>query len=227
MAQSWLIEYGFQGFAQGTGISVTTTTNSYIATGLDDETAYDFYVKAVCGTDWNSEGWTHVSATTLEAEDPTYIVTVSANDPSMGTVSGGGTYRAGETCTVTATPNAGFEFVNWSNGETANPYSFTVVSSIALTAYFQPTQGIDEVSGATCSIYPNPTSSSTTISVEGVSGEVRISVVDMSGRTVRTETLECSGDCQKTMEVEGLAQGTYFVRITADAVNLVRKLVVR
>jgi hypothetical protein len=60
-----------------------------------------------------------------------------------------------------------------------------------------------------------------------VSGEVRISVVDMSGRTVRTETLECSGDCQKTMEVEGLAQGTYFVRITADAVNLVRKLVVR
>ena len=228
MAQSWLIEYGFQGFAQGTGISVTTTTNSYIATGLDDETAYDFYVKAVCGTDWNSEGWTHVSATTLEAEDPTYTVTVSASDPSMGTVSGGGTYRAGETCTVTATPNAGFQFVNWSNGETANPYSFTVVSSIALTAYFQPTQGIDEVSGgATCSIYPNPTSSSTTISVEGVSGEVRISVVDMSGRTVRTETLECSGDCQKTMEVEGLAQGTYFVRITADAVNLVRKLVVK
>jgi hypothetical protein len=29
------------------------------------------------------------------------------------------------------------------------------------------------------------------------------------------------------MEVEGLAQGTYFVRITADAVNLVRKLVVK
>ncbi len=228
MAQSWLIEYGFQGFAQGTGISVTTTTNSYIATGLDDETAYDFYVKAVCGTDWNSEGWTHVSATTLEAQDPTYTVTVSASDPSMGTVSGGGTYRAGETCTVTATPNAGFEFVNWSNGETANPYSFTVVSNITLQAIFAPLEGIDDINGgAACSIYPNPTSSSTTISVEGVSGEVRISVVDMSGRTVRTETLECSGDCQKTMEVEGLAQGTYFVRITADAVNLVRKLVVR
>ncbi len=228
MAQSWLIEYGFQGFAQGTGTSVTTTTNSYIATGLDDETAYDFYVKAVCGTDWNSEGWTHVSATTLEAEDPTYTVTVSASDPSMGTVSGGGTYRAGETCTVTATPNAGFQFVNWSNGETANPYSFTVVSNITLQAIFAPLEGIDDINGgAACSIYPNPTSSSTTISVEGVSGEVRISVVDMSGRTVRTETLECSGDCQKTMEVEGLAQGTYFVRITADAVNLVRKLVVR
>jgi len=228
MAQSWLIEYGFQGFAQGTGISVTTTTNSYIATGLDDETPYDFYVKAVCGTDWNSEGWTHVSATTLEAQDPTYTVTVSASDPSMGTVSGGGTYRAGETCTVTATPNAGFQFVNWSNGETANPYSFTVVSNITLQAIFAPLEGIDDINGgAACSIYPNPTSSSTTISVEGVSGEVRISVVDMSGRTVRTETLECSGDCQKTMEVEGLAQGTYFVRITADAVNLVRKLVVR
>ena len=49
----------------------------------------------------------------------------------------------------------------------------------------------------------------------------------MSGRTVATETLECSADCVKTMEVDNLSQGAYFVRITADNTNMVRKLIVR
>ena len=61
----------------------------------------------------------------------------------------------------------------------------------------------------------------------GVNGMVRIAVVDMNGRTVATETLECSADCEKTMEVDKLAQGAYFVRITADNTNMVRKLIVR
>jgi hypothetical protein len=228
MAHGWIIEYGYSGFSQGTGHTANTTTNSFTATGLEEDTPYDFYVKAVCGEGWNSEGWTRVSATTLEATNPTYTITVQANDPAMGTVTGGGTYNGGETCTVTATPNAGYQFVNWSNGETANPYSFVVMSSMTLTANFAQVEGIDGVDGnVSCTIYPNPTSDATTISVSGVSGVVRITVVDINGRTVRSETLECSGDCQKTMEVDGLAQGAYFVRITGETVNMVRKLVVR
>ena len=77
------------------------------------------------------------------------------------------------------------------------------------------------------SISPNPTSSATTISVSGVNGIVRIVVVDMNGRTIATETLECSADCEKTLEVDNLPQGAYFVRITADNTNMVRKLIVR
>ena len=228
MAHGWIIEYGYSGFSQGTGHTANTTTNSFTATDLEEDTPYDFYVKAVCGEGWNSEGWTRVSATTHEATNPTYTITVQANDPAMGTVTGGGTYNGGETCTVTATPNAGYQFVNWSNGETANPYSFVVMSSMTLTANFAQVEGIDGVDGnVSCTIYPNPTNDATTISVSGVSGVVRITVVDMNGRTARSETLECSGDCQKTMEVDGLAQGAYFVRITGDQVNIVRKLVVR
>ena len=81
--------------------------------------------------------------------------------------------------------------------------------------------------GISCSIFPNPATSSTTVSVSGVNGKVRISVVDMNGRTVATETLECSDDCVKTMDIDNLAQGAYFVRITADNVNMVKKLIVR
>ena len=60
-----------------------------------------------------------------------------------------------------------------------------------------------------------------------MNGKVRISVVDMNGRTVASETLECNDDCVKTMDIVNLAQGAYFVRITADNVNMVKKLIVR
>ena len=38
MAQSWTIEYGYAGFIQGQGYIVTSTTNSYVVNGLEDET---------------------------------------------------------------------------------------------------------------------------------------------------------------------------------------------
>ncbi len=88
-------------------------------------------------------------------------------------------------------------------------------------------QGIDNASSASCAIYPNPTSNATTISVSGVNGRVKIEVVDMNGRTLTSETMECSSDCAKTIDVDGLAQGAYFVRITSDNLNMVRKLIVR
>ena len=78
-----------------------------------------------------------------------------------------------------------------------------------------------------CTIYPNPTSGATTVSVSGVNGKVKIEVVDMNGRTVASETLECSSECVKTMDVNNLAQGAYFVRITGDNTNMVKKLIVR
>jgi hypothetical protein len=49
----------------------------------------------------------------------------------------------------------------------------------------------------------------------------------MNGREVSSETRECSGDCAKTMDVDGLAQGAYFVRITGENVSMVKKLIVR
>ena len=73
----------------------------------------------------------------FELEQNSYTVTVSSANSSMGTVSGGGTYEEGQTATVTATPKSGYKFTRWSNGSTANPYSFTVTSDVSLTAYFE------------------------------------------------------------------------------------------
>ena len=68
-----------------------------------------------------------------------YIVTVKANDNAMGTVAGGGEYKAGETATLAATANENYRFVNWTYGTTTvadNPLALVVEGDITVTANF-------------------------------------------------------------------------------------------
>ena len=91
-----------------------------------------------------------------------------------------------------------------------------------------PVIGIEDVlDGQEVAIYPNPTTGNTTISVSGANGLVKVDIVDINGRTVVSESMECTGDCVKKMDVNALAQGAYFVRITGENINLVKKLIVR
>jgi len=49
-AINWNIEYGLAGFVQGQGTTVSVSANpSYTLTGLNSQTAYEFYVQADCG----------------------------------------------------------------------------------------------------------------------------------------------------------------------------------
>ena len=67
-------------------------------------------------------------------------VAAVANPVEGGTVSGGGIYGYGMTCTLTATPNAGYYFLNWTeDGEVVSydaAYSFTVNDDRNLVANF-------------------------------------------------------------------------------------------
>ena len=70
-----------------------------------------------------------------------YTITVSANPSNGGTVSGGGTYQQGQSCTVTATANSGYTFTKWTENGTqvstdAN-YTFTVTGNRNLVANFE------------------------------------------------------------------------------------------
>ena len=76
---------------------------------------------------------------TFTLPKPVYTVTVTANDPAMGTVEGAGTYAEGATATLTATPAAGHQFVNWTVGGetlTENPLTLTVTADIEVLATF-------------------------------------------------------------------------------------------
>ncbi len=61
----------------------------------------------------------------------TYTVTVSADPSEGGSVTGGGSYNAGENVTVTATPNSGYHFVKWTeHGVEAGSTESLTISNI-------------------------------------------------------------------------------------------------
>ena len=75
------------------------------------------------------------------AQPQQYTINVSANPNNAGSVTGGGTYQQGQSCTVTATANAGYTFLRWTeNGNqvsTNASYTFTVTGNRTLVAQFQ------------------------------------------------------------------------------------------
>ena len=86
--------------------------------------------------------------------DP-FTVTVAANNDNYGSVSGGGQFYYGESCTVTATPADGYMFTSWTNNgdvvSTDAEYTFNVTGNIDLVANFS--EGIMIGSGTETSPY--------------------------------------------------------------------------
>jgi hypothetical protein len=77
---------------------------------------------------------------TTATPPPLYTISVSASPSAGGTVSGGGTHRAGFNATVTATANSCYTFTNWTEGNTvvstSPSYSFSVSGNRTLVANF-------------------------------------------------------------------------------------------
>ncbi len=87
----------------------------------------------------NDVGHAMVSATVYVGNampEGTITITASSANKTMGTVTGGGPYLPGTTVTLTAKPAIGYEFQNWSDGTTENPYVFTASENKELVANF-------------------------------------------------------------------------------------------
>lgn len=79
----------------------------------------------------------NVTATFALIPPTTYTVTVEASPLEGGTVTGGGTYTENTTVTLTATANAGYEFVKWRDGEIKATRTITVTKDETYTAEFK------------------------------------------------------------------------------------------
>ncbi len=96
--------------------------------------------------------------------------------------------------------------------------------------YTQGNNDIDNPQDNTPSvtITPNPATGSTTLIINGINGELTISVIDLNGRTLYNNTLHCeSENCSTSLDINDLPQGSYFVRISNENTNIVRKLIVK
>ena len=128
-------------YNQGQSCTVTATANSgYTFTNWTENGAvvstqanYTFTVNANRNLVAN-----------FQAQTQNYTITVSASPRDGGTVTGGGTYQQGQSCTVSATANTGYTFTNWTeNGNVVSTnanYTFTVTGNRTLVANFTAQQ---------------------------------------------------------------------------------------
>jgi hypothetical protein len=74
------------------------------------------------------------------SQSPSFSVTTTAAPSAGGSTTGGGSYASGSSVTVTAAPNLGYAFINWTQGgaqvSASASYTFTVSASRSLVANF-------------------------------------------------------------------------------------------
>lgn len=126
--------------------------------------------------------------------DLQYVLTLAANDTTMGTVAGGGIYLLGESATLTATPKPGYRFSHWDDGSTDNPRTVVVTADATYVAYFEAEVGITDLDG------------SGDIDVWSMGGNIRVSGAE--GMEVRV--YDITG---RRVGMEGLRGGVYMVKV--------------
>ena len=108
-----------------------------------------------------------------------FTITVTANDPTMGSVMGGGEYGYGTEVTIAAQPFAGYGFRGWSDGDTNRERTIVVTEDADYQAIFYDMVGISDVEMPDYSVNVERN----VIHIEGVS-QRKIAVYDISGRRI-------------------------------------------
>ena len=87
-------------------------------------------------------------------------------------------------------------------------------------------EGIDPIAAnVRMNLQPNPATSEVNLNIKGVTGMVNCMLIDMSGRVVYNQNI--NAEVAQTINLNSLAKGAYFVRITNDKFSKVEKLIVR
>ena len=146
------VPYGSSISVSGNQVTINGTTCT--ATPSPDTSEYDYSF-----TGWSNTSGSVTGNRTITANFSRIGTTVTINVTSGtgGTATGGGTFEEGDTVTLTATPDSGYRFVNWTftgGSSYANPLSFEIQApmlgqSVTYTANFEliPTTVITVTSG--------------------------------------------------------------------------------
>jgi len=127
-------------FVPGSNVTVNATANAgyhfvnWTDNGkvVSNSTSYTFVIDV-----------NHSLVAHFTIDVPHWNITTSAAPAAGGGTSGGGMVDAGSSVTVIATPNAGYTFVNWTEGavqvSASASYTFTATADRTLVATFAPT----------------------------------------------------------------------------------------
>ena len=149
-AESYTLEIG-----NGTHVTLTWTSGSQWDSECSFTVSYDgdlvIYqtngtptAGVICSFDCNCAAATAI-----------FYVNVSSSNPAHGTVSGGGEFSYGQSCTVTAAPAEGFMFAGWIQDgimvSGSAEYTFTVISDMDMVANFE--EGVEIGEGTSTNNY--------------------------------------------------------------------------
>jgi hypothetical protein len=149
-----------------------------------------------------------------------YHITVNANNPDMGTVTGEGDYEENSAAVIEATANEGYRFVQWNDDNADNPRTVTVTEDMTFTAIFESeTTGTPEIAADATVIYPNPVRD--VLYIQSPVTVERVVIRDLNGKQVK-QVASPSGE----VNVSDLAAGVYLVGITTANGEIVRKIVI-
>lgn len=119
---------GYSG--SGGSFTVNDVKNNDICAGIRVNNHNDYI--------WNDTK-TYVKNVYIRVVYTLYDYTLSVTSDGNGTVSGGGTYEKGKSVTLTATPNSGYTFKQWSDGNTSASRTITINGDATYTAVFERT----------------------------------------------------------------------------------------
>lgn len=139
----WIVEYGPQGFVPGNGTMVVANTNPYTIQNLTVNTAYDFYVRALCSAADTSDYSYAVSVSTPQnvAQTPYFSDFSNAQENAMWTLVNGNQTNKWYIGQPTGnTDNVLFV----SNNGTSAEYSFDASSTVWAYRDIQFTQDMAE-----------------------------------------------------------------------------------
>ncbi|OQB30728.1 MAG: hypothetical protein BWY08_00952 [Bacteroidetes bacterium ADurb.Bin174] len=146
-----------------------------------------------------------------------YTVTAESNDSTKGSVTGGGSYIANTTVTLTAVPAEGYQFLQWQDGNTENPRSFVVTCDTTFMASFEVIGAVDENYLSNVNVYTQDKD----IVINNAVG-CSLSIYDLTGQLLINETAIATNKLVLHMG----RQGVYFVKVGKGKVK-VKKVMVR
>ncbi len=120
--------------------------------------------------------------------------------------------------------------ISWTLGETIVPTYVSQDGSIILTHGFQQKIIITSIEEnfevpVSVTVYPNPASESVNIKFESlVDRMINVQIMDAQGRIVRTDRIEISV-IQKTINLQDLPSGVYFLKLIKGNLVNVYKIV--
>ena len=206
--------------ANSTTCSLTGTETGLIGYWNFNEgtgtTTYDQTTNGHNGTLINGPIWS-------SSVTPCYLITTTSNPTNGGSTSGGGDYLTETPATVLATPNTGWNFLNWTENSNVvssdSSYTFIVTENRTLVANFYYEVGIDEINPI-FNIFPNPTSGF--VHIQSSEPIERLLIYNSFGVLVKNTE---SNQNDVIIDLTPNPKGVYFVKITVSNKVFSRKVV--